>query len=146
MVKKFSDKMKSGISVQEMEDFARKYAIEVFSVLAIIIATFSSIYNFFTGPGLTILFTALGCILGIFFPVPTERGLKQLYGFIAKQEKMTQIVFGAVKIIVAIFIPFILFGILGLLAGTSYHYYTRHSHIMEENKVYRHLPGEDEHD
>lgn len=145
MAKKFTDKFKTGVSYEEVENFARKYATEVFSVLAIIIATFSSIYDFFTSPGLTILFTALGCILGIFFPVPTERGLKQLYGFVAKQEKMTQMVFGAVKIVVAIFIPFILFGLLGLLAGTSYHYYTRHSQIMEENKGHR-RSSEEEHD
>jgi hypothetical protein len=146
MNKKFSDKIKNGVSVQEMEDFARKYSIEVFSVVAIIIATISSIYDFFTSPGLTIVFTALGCILGVFFPVPTERGLKQLYSYMANQEKTTQMILGAVKIIVAIFIPFILFGVLGLLAGTSYHYYVRHSQIMEENKIHRHLSGEDEHD
>lgn len=145
---KIVDKLKEGISVQEMEDFARKHTTEVFTVLAILIGTISSMYDFFTGPKLTILFLALGTFLGIFFPVPVEKGLKQLYGFTFKQEKMTQVVIGAVEIIIALFIPFLLFGILGLLAGTSYHYYTRHAQIMEENKPPRsgrHTSG-DEHD
>ncbi len=131
---KFIDKLKDGVSVQEVEDFARKYTIEVFTILAIVIGSISSMYDFFTGPKLTIVFLAIGIILGILFPVPVEKGLKQFYGFAFKQEKMTQIIIGVVKIIVALFIPFILFGMIGLLAGTSYHYYTRHAQIMGETK------------
>jgi hypothetical protein len=131
---KFTEKLKEGVSVKEIEEFARKHTTEVFTVLALVIGAVSSIFHFFTGPGLTILFLAVGAILGIFFPVQVEKGLKQLYGFTHKQEKTTQMVLGAVKIVVALFIPFILFGIFGLLAGTSYHYYTRHAQISGENK------------
>lgn len=134
MAKRFLDKVKDGVSVQEVEDFARKYTTEVFSVLAIIIAAISSMYDFFIGPRLAIAFVTIGTILGVFFPAPVEKSLKQLYSFTYKQEKMTQIILGVVKIVIAIFIPFILFGILGLLAGTSYHYYTRHAQIMSESR------------
>lgn len=142
------DKIKEGVSVQEVEDFARKYTVEVFSVFAILIGSISSMYDFFTGPKMTIFFLAIGLILGIFFPAPVERGLKRFYSFSFKQEKMTQMVIGCVEIVVGLFIPFILFGFLGLLAGTSYHYYTRHAQIMSENrpnKPGRHSSG-DEHD
>ncbi len=122
---KLSEKLKEGVSVQELEDFARKYSTEVFTVVALIIASISSIFNFFTGPTWTILFVTLGAVLGIFFPTPVDKGLKQLYDFTFKQEKSTQLILGAVKIVIAIFIPFALFGVMGLLAGTSYHYYTR---------------------
>ncbi len=128
------DKLKDGVSVQEVEEFARKYATEVFSILAVVIGAISSMFDFFTGPGLTILFLAIGVILGILFPMQVERGLKQLYGFTFKQEKMTQMILGGVKIIVAIFIPFLLFGVIGLLAGTAYHYYMRHAQTSSENK------------
>lgn len=144
---KFSEKLKEGVSVQEIEDFARKYSTEVFSVLALIIGAISSVFNFFTGPGWTIIFTALGAILGIFFPAPVEKGLKQLYDFTYKQEKMTQFILGGVKIVIAIFIPFILFGVFGLLAGTSYHYYTRHAQATTEMKHPHHRSkSEEEHD
>ena len=148
MVRKFMDKIKDGVSVQEVEDFARKYTTEVFTVLAVIVASISSMYDYFTGPKIAILFLALSAIVGIFFTAPVDRGLKQFYGFQAKQEKMTQLVVGLFTIIVALFIPFILFAALGLLAGSSFHYYTRHSQIVSENrhpKSHHHSPG-DEHD
>ncbi len=131
---KFSDKFKEGVSVQEIEDFTRKHSSEVFSGLGLIIGAISSIFGFFTGPGLTIMFAALGAILGIFFPQPVERGLKQGYAYIFKQEKSTQLILGGVKILVAIFLPFVLFGIFGLLAGTSFHYYTRLAQTFTDHK------------
>ena len=134
MVKKLIDKIKEGVSVQEVEDFARKYTTEVFTVLTILIGSVSSMYDFFTGPKMTIGFIAIGVILGIFFPAPIEKGLKQFYNFAYKQEKTTQMILGLVNIVIGLFIPFVLFGFLGLLAGTSYHYYTRHAQIMGENK------------
>jgi hypothetical protein len=61
---------------------------------------------------------------------------------------MTQIIIGIVKIIVALFIPFIFFGVMGLLAGTSYHYYTRHAQITGEVKAPKNRRSNtgDEHD
>ena len=145
---KFTDKLKEGVSVQEIEEFARKHTTEVFSVLALIIGAISSTFDFFTGPGWTIIFTSLGAIVGVFFPAPVERGLKQLYSFTLKQEKTTEMILGGVKIVVALFIPFIYFGLVGLLAGTSYHYYLRHAQIINENKPPRSRRGAsgDEHD
>jgi len=132
---KFTEKLKEGVSVKEIEEFTRQHMMEVFSVAAVIIATITSCWDFFlSGPKITLFFTALGMIVSILFPVPVERWLKQLYNFSFKQEKSTQMILGAVKIVVAIFIPFILFAVLGLLAGSSYHYYTRHAQIMNANK------------
>lgn len=134
MVKRFMDKVKDGVSFQEVEDLAHKYTTEVFTVLAIIIGSISSMFDFFTGPKMTIGFLAIGVVLGIFFSVPVEKTLKQYYSFSYKQEKMTQMILGLVSIVVSLFIPFLFFGLLGLLAGTSYHYYSRHAQIMSENK------------
>lgn len=145
---KFTEKLKEGISVQEIEQFARKHLTEVFFVLALFVGAISSSFNFFTGPGLTIFLTMVGAILGIFFPVNVERILKKLYTFAIQQEKGTQIVIGSVKIVIGIFIPFVLFGLVGLLAGTSYHYYTRQalsSNEFKKPKGHRGVPGE-EHD
>lgn len=149
MGKNMMDKLKEGVSVQEVEDFARKHAIEVVSASAIIIGSISSMFDFFTGPAFSILFATIGIILGIFFPIPVEKGLRQIYGFTFKQEKTTQMILGAVAIVVAIFIPFLLFGVIGLLAGTAYHYYTRHA---QSNKGETKSPrshtsaGNEEHD
>jgi hypothetical protein len=131
---KIVDKLKEGVSVHELEGFARKHTTEVFSTLALIIAGISSAFDFFTGPKITLFFLVIGVLAAIFFPAPVERGLKQLYTFTFKQEKMTEIILGCVKIIIAIFIPFIYFGLVGLLAGTSYHYYIRRAQVITENK------------
>ena len=146
---KLVDKFKEGVSVNELEGFASRHTTEIFSVVAIIIATISSSYDFFIGPRLSLLFLALGAIGAIIFPAPVEKGLKQLYGFTFKQEKMTEIIFGLVKIVIAIFVPFIYFGLLGLLAGTSYHYYIRHAQVMSESsprEFRRRSETGDEHD
>jgi len=145
---KFTEKLKSGVSVQEIENFTRKHLMELFAVAALLIGAASSAWDFFTGPRLTILFFTLGAVLGIFFPVPVERLLNRFYAFCYKQETTTQLVLGAVKIVVALFIPFVLFGMFGLLAGTSYHYYTRHAQVSGGNKPMK-KPREymgDEHD
>lgn len=134
---KLTDKIKEGISAQQIEDFARKHTQELFSTLAIFIGAISSIFDFFTGAGWSILFAALGAIIAIAFPVAVEKKMKQVYNFSLKQEKTTEMVLGGVKIIIAIFLPFIYFGFLGLLAGTSYHYYIRHAQVMEKNAPQR---------
>ncbi len=141
MAKKFMDKFKEGVSVQEVEDFARKYTTESFLVLAIVIASISSMYDFFIGPKLAILFLAIGLILGVFFPVPVEKKLKQYYNFYYRQEKINQYVLSGVQIVVSLFLPFIIFGCIGLLGGTSYHYYTRHAQVMDENRPNKHNRG-----
>jgi hypothetical protein len=145
---KIVEKLKEGVSVHEIEGFAGKHTTEIFSCLAILIGAISSSYDFFTGPKLTIAFLTLGALIAVFFPAPVEKGLKQLYSFTFKQEKMTEIILGAVKIVIAIFIPFLYFGLLGLLAGTSYHYYIRHAQIMSENRSSFSRKGDagDEHD
>jgi len=145
---KFVEKLKEGVSVQEIEGFASKHTTEVFCVLALVIGAISSAFDFFTGPKLTILFFTLGTLAAIFFPTPTEKGLKKLYSFVYKQEKMTEILLGVVKIVIAIFVPFIYFGLFGLLAGTSYHYYVRHAQIMVENapRSMKRRDDEEEHD
>lgn len=128
------DKLKEGVSVHELEGFARKHTTEVFSILAIIIGTISSSFDFFTGPKTTLFFLALSAIISVMFPVPVEKGLRQVYSFTFKQEKMTEIVLGSVRIVIALFVPFVYFSLIGLLAGTSYHYYLKRSQIISNNK------------
>lgn len=145
---KIMDKLKEGVSIHEVESFARKHTSEVFSLIALIVGAVSSMFDFFTGPSMTILFMAAGAAVGILFPAPVERGLKQFYNFKAKQEKSTRMIIGGVTIVVGIFIPFVLFGVYGLLAGTSYNYYSRHADSMGDNKPFRSQKGgsDGEHD
>ena len=124
---KMTDLIKEGVSVQEIENFARKYTSEVFTALAIIIASISGMLDFFWKPSWSIGFCGLGAVIAIIFPIQIEIAMQKLYGFIAKQEKATEIIVGIVRLVIAIFIPLIIFAGIGLHAGTAYHIYTRNS-------------------
>lgn len=131
---KLTKKLKEGVSMQEIEGFVKSHTISLFAVIAIFVGAISSVFDFFTGPSLTLLFLGLGVILAIAFPVAVEKIAKKVFLFTSKQEKTAQIVLGGLKVVIALFVPFIFFGFIGALAGCSYHYYIRHSQIMEENK------------
>ena len=132
--KKIAERIKEGISPGQLENFARKHTPEVFSTVALFLGAISSIFDFFTGPGWSILFCTIGTIVAISFPAATEQKLKKIYEFSLSQDKMTEMILGGVKIVLAIFLPFIYFGLVGMLAGTSYHYYVRHAQILRQNK------------
>ena len=132
---KFTSKLKEGVSVQEVEDFARKYTWEVLTVLVIVAALLSGVFNWFLGgPSWVIIFTAAGAILGTLAPVPVEHIFKRCSHFIKKQERLTQIILGVVQIVVAIFVPCIVFGVIGLLAGTAHDYFTHHAHQAPDGR------------
>lgn len=117
---KMTEKSKSGVSVEEIEGFTRKYIVEVFSIITIILATISSAWDFFTGPKLSLFFAGGAAILAVIFPKQIDNVLGKYFSFVRKQERMSQIIIGIVQIIIAIFIPFIIFAKIGFLAGCSY--------------------------
>lgn len=144
MDKKFSDKLKEGVSVREIEDFARKYTTEVFCILAIIIATISSCWDFFlNGPKFALFFAAVGAILSILFPMPIEHAIKRMMHFTFKQEKSTQIILGVVELVIALFVPFLIFAFVGLLAGTAYQYFVRHAQLTTGQRPHERESEED---
>ena len=140
-----SDKFKEGISIQELENFARKYTNEVFLILALIIAAISSILDFFTGAYLSIGFAAAGAILSIAFPEKIISMQKKLFQFLWKGEKTTQYVIGSIRIVLAIFLPFILFAEMGLLAGIAFHNIPKHLMGKTEQKKKEETSSEEEH-
>lgn len=138
--------LKDGVSVQEIENFARKYTNEVFSILALIVATISSVFDFFTGAGWSVVFAGIFAILAIIFPNQIERGLKKMYKVLSRDEKSTQIILGIVRIVIALFLPFILFGFLGLLSGISYHIHiSKASHPEGASHEHKGPSDDDEH-
>ena len=126
------DKIKEGVSVREIESFAKKHTNEVFLILAIIIATFSSMLDFFTGPVWTIGFCGLGAIISIAFSEKIEGIEKVIFKFLTKQDKPIQFIIGIVQIILAVFVPFVIFAQIGLLAGIAFHNFP--IHVLEEKK------------
>ena len=109
-----------------VEQFARRHTFETLTVVAILVATVSAWSRFFVGTmGWSVLFMAIGAILGVFFPSQVEKGMKKVYSFSVGDKKAKEYFIEGAKIAVALFLPFLYFGFLGLMAGTAYHYYSR---------------------
>ncbi len=114
------NKLKEGVSVKEIEAFAKKHRFEVFFCLAFIFACFFSFVFF--GPGWSVFLAGIGGILGVIMPARIELLTKKISHFIFKQEKTTQIVLGVVGLVISIILPPIIFLLLGLHGGKSMHH------------------------
>ena len=117
----FSNKIKEGVSVEEIESFTRKYLVEVFLVGAIVIATFFS--NIFWSYWFSIGFAGFATIVSLVMNEKILRFEKYVFQFLKKEERSMQITVGVVRLIIAFFLPFVIFGEIGLLAGCAYHYF-----------------------
>lgn len=108
-------KSKDGMSVRELETFAKKHRYEVFFCLAFILACFFSFVMF--GPGWAIIAATVGALLGVLLAGKVANMCKTVLHFVFKQEKTTQLVIGIICLILAIFIPPLYFLLLGLHGG-----------------------------
>lgn len=107
-------KIREGVSVKEIEGFAKKYRFEVFFCIALILAWFFSMVFF---EGWSFPFIVLGGVLGLVWAVKIEGLLKKAFAFFSKQEDMTQLVLAGAGLILSVFLPFLLFFLLGLSGG-----------------------------
>ncbi len=110
---------KEGVSVKEIEEFTKKHRFEVFFCLEFIFACFFSFVFF--GPAWAVIFAAIGGILGVVFHTKVEVMCRKVLNYIFSQEEMTQLVLGIVGIILAIFLPPLIFLKLGLHGGKDLH-------------------------
>lgn len=129
-----ADKLKEGVSVDEMQHFFRKYLSESFIILAIIIATISSTFDFFMKPGWSLFMITIGAVISIGLPDKTHFWQRKWFIFLHKQEKFTQIIIGSVRLAVALFIPMIIFAELGLLSGIAFHEMMKEIGISAKSK------------
>jgi ABC-type amino acid transport system permease subunit len=108
------NKLKEGISVKEIESFAKKHRFEVFFCVSFILACLFS-FVFFTAWSL--IFAVIGAILGIFMQTSVQAILKKIVQFVVKQEQTTQIVLAIVTWIVSMFLPPLVFLLIGASGG-----------------------------
>jgi hypothetical protein len=120
-----NSKHDEGISVKEIEEYAKKNKFPVALALGIFLACLFSIFLSMTK--LAVIVLAIGALTGIFFPAKVTLLAKKLYMFVGKQEKTMQLVVGIVFLILAIFFPPAIFLLMGLHAGKDMR------HLMMEN-------------
>lgn len=113
------NKSKEGVSVKEIEAFAKKYRFEVFFCLAFVLACFFTFVLW--GPGWSVIAATIGVIIGVLFAEKMTRFSKTVFSFVFKQESTIQLVLGIVGLILAIFLPPLFFLLLGLHGGKEMH-------------------------
>ena len=114
------NKPKPGVSVKEIESFAKKYRFEVFFCLAFALACFFTFVMW--GPGWSVICAAAGAVIGVLLSHKIEHLCKSAMHFVFRQERTTQLVLAIVGLILAIFVPPLYFLMLGLHGGKDmYH-------------------------
>ncbi|MEM8727315.1 MAG: hypothetical protein AAGE99_01170 [Chlamydiota bacterium] len=115
MSEKMDKKLKDGISVQELENFGKKYHFEIFFLIYFLVATMLTFIFF--GAAWSIFLAGIGGILGIWLPSKIEKAAKGAFHFVYKQERVTKLVLAIVGVVVSFFLPPLIFFFLGLLGG-----------------------------
>jgi uncharacterized membrane protein len=124
MEKKDFEKLKQNIP--DVGRFARRHLSQTLTTLALLIGAFSAWKGFFVGGAfITLFFLAAGAALGIFLPTRVDEALKKVFQALHKKNKASEIVIGMIKIVMALFVPFVFFGFIGVFAGSAYSYYSR---------------------
>jgi len=114
-----SDEKKDGLSVQQIENFGKKYRIEIFFSLLLIIASCFS--GPFYGTAWSVYAAGLGGAIAVWIPKQIGRMTLAIAHFCLKQQKVTRIVIASIAIVFAIFIPPLVFLFLGFVGGRSLH-------------------------
>jgi hypothetical protein len=110
---------KESVSVQEIENFAKKHRFEVFFSLVFVLASFFSFMLW--GLGWSVLLTGLGGILGTCFSAKVKSLLQKSFSYVFRQEETIQIILGIVVLVFSIFLAPLLFFVFGLMAGKGLH-------------------------
>ncbi len=111
-----------------LEKFGHKYLVETLTVVAIVVGALSAWTHLFVGTlGWVVLFLCLGAAVGLFFSATMDHWMRKVYSFSSGEKKTYTIAAEAMKIAIALFLPFLYFAFLGVLGGTAYQYYIRHS-------------------
>ncbi len=114
------DGNKKGVSVKEIEEFTKKHRYEVFFCAMFILACIFSVVGHFRC-GWSILFAMGGAVLGVLIPNKVEPLLTRLFRFVFKQDKTMQLVLGGVSLLLSIFLPFLVFLVVGIIGGRMMH-------------------------
>ncbi len=119
MTKDQEPKNKGGFTVGELEGKVKKYGLEIaLCVVFVLTAVFALVH----GSSMlhwSILLCMIFAIVGILVPKSMDKITTHALRFIYK-EKITSIVMGVIACLVAIFLPPIIFAIVGLVAGKAF--------------------------
>jgi len=110
---------KKGLSIKELEGFAKKHHFEVFFCLFFFLAGVFGLLLW--SPAWSVILGTIGAIVGTLFPAKMHQMSHSLMGFVFRQDRNTQLILAAIALVLAVFIPPLVFLLIGLHAGKSMH-------------------------
>jgi hypothetical protein len=116
------EKKKEGMSVRELERYAKKHSFEIFFCLLYVFASLFTLV--FWGAVISIFLTGIGGIIGALLPQTVGDLSHKSSVFIHKQQKATQVIIGIALLIIAIFLAPLVFLVTGLHGGRSLSFHT----------------------
>lgn len=111
------NKLKEGMSVKELEEYAKKHRYEVFFCLLVVIAGIATLFKMWSK--WSIIFAVAGAVVAILMPSRVDALLKKAFSFVFERDKTIQIVFGLFALIIGIFLPPFVFLLVGLFGGRA---------------------------
>ena len=109
---------KDGVSVKEIEEFAKKNKFEVFFCVMFVLACIFGLFGFFKS-GWNIVAMSAGGVLSVIFTLKVDALLRKTMEFLLRRDTTMQIVFAIVSLVLTIFLPFLVFLLLGLFGGKA---------------------------
>jgi len=110
-------KIREGVTVQELENFGKKYKIEFFLILYLLFATLLAFLFF--GPAWSLFLAGIGGIVGVWIPHKVEAAVETTFRFVFQQEKVTRLILAIAGLLVSFFLPPVTFLTLGLMGGAK---------------------------
>ena len=115
-VKDKYDELKSDPKVKATGSFLNNYFVEVFYIAAVAVSFIITLIKGHSSGA--VVFTGIGFLLGLFLFSLMKNAVRQAHAFITKQELVIHIIVSVIAIILAIWIPQIIFGaLIGIPAG-----------------------------
>lgn len=110
-------KKKEGVSVKELEGYAKKNRFEIFFILLFVFASLFTLV--FWGATISIFTTGIGGIIAVFIPHKIDHFAHKMAMALVSKEGATQLIIGIAALIIAIFLAPLAFLLFGLHAGKS---------------------------
>ncbi len=108
---------KEGLSIKELENFAKQHRVEVFLCLFFFLAGLFGLVLW--SSAWCVIFGTIGAILGVLLPTQVQSFARGTWQFVFRQDRTTLIIMAAVALVLAIFIPPLVFLLIGAHAGRS---------------------------
>ena len=96
------EKKKEGLSVKELEGYAKKHRFEIFFCLLFVFASLFTLI--FWGPTLSIFLVAIGGIISVFMPNKITQMAQKARNALLSKELTTQLIVAIAALVVAIFL------------------------------------------